>query len=484
MSEARLFDLNIEKILEAWTSAHAVRELIANALDEQILSDSAEVDIFKHNDGAWIIQDFGRGLRYEHFTQNESAEKLKNIGRVIGKFGVGLKDALATLHRNGVSVLIESRHGSISVVEKAKHGFEDVVTLHAAVSDPKRLDEVGTKIILSGLADSQMEDAKRFFLKFSGERILEKTGFGEILARKDGQSSRVYVAGLLIAEEDRFAFSYNITSLNAAMSKALNRERTNVGRTAYTPRVKDMLLQAKNAEVASVLASEFAKIQSGTGADEVNWKEVAIHACKILNASGSYLFITAQEGMLNTSAVDHARSDGLKVIVIPDSIRIEVAGASDTTGAPIRDLGTYQGEWNDSFEFDFVEANALTESERGIFELRNTIAAIAGGFPSHVKNVRVSKTMRLDFLSGADALGLWDPESKCIVIRRDQLGDLKSFAGTLLHEVVHATTGYDDVTRDFENELTAVLGAAAAQACANQSPPKQTSLLGRLLGNN
>jgi hypothetical protein len=38
MTEARLFDLNIEKILESWESAHAVRELIANAIDEQQLS--------------------------------------------------------------------------------------------------------------------------------------------------------------------------------------------------------------------------------------------------------------------------------------------------------------------------------------------------------------------------------------------------------------------------------------------------------------
>lgn len=29
------FDLNIEKILENWEIYHAIRELIANALDEQ-----------------------------------------------------------------------------------------------------------------------------------------------------------------------------------------------------------------------------------------------------------------------------------------------------------------------------------------------------------------------------------------------------------------------------------------------------------------
>ena len=35
------FDLNIEKVLEHWTVAFAIRELIANALDEQALTGTA-----------------------------------------------------------------------------------------------------------------------------------------------------------------------------------------------------------------------------------------------------------------------------------------------------------------------------------------------------------------------------------------------------------------------------------------------------------
>jgi hypothetical protein len=34
------FDLNIDKILENWEVFHAVRELIANAIDEQILTNT------------------------------------------------------------------------------------------------------------------------------------------------------------------------------------------------------------------------------------------------------------------------------------------------------------------------------------------------------------------------------------------------------------------------------------------------------------
>jgi hypothetical protein len=127
------FDLNVEKVLEHWSPAHALREVIANALDEHALLGRADLpEIIKDGDGVWHVRDHGRGLRYQHLTQNESDEK-RTSDFVVGQFGVGLKDALATFHRNGVGVSISSPHGTISLVEQSKHGFGDVVTLHAIV---------------------------------------------------------------------------------------------------------------------------------------------------------------------------------------------------------------------------------------------------------------------------------------------------------------------------------------------------------------
>src|SRR5438067_366924 len=100
----RSFDLNIEEVLENWETEHALREIIANALDEQTLSQTAEIEIAKRSSGTWIIRDFGRGLRIEHFTQKENHEKLDAASGIIGKFGVGLKDALATFHRRQIGV--------------------------------------------------------------------------------------------------------------------------------------------------------------------------------------------------------------------------------------------------------------------------------------------------------------------------------------------------------------------------------------------
>jgi hypothetical protein len=58
------FDLNIEKVLEHWTVLFAIRQLIANTLDEQALSGSADPEICKDDSGRWHVRDAGRGLRY------------------------------------------------------------------------------------------------------------------------------------------------------------------------------------------------------------------------------------------------------------------------------------------------------------------------------------------------------------------------------------------------------------------------------------
>ncbi len=70
----RLFDLNIDKFLEHWGPPEGIREIIANALDEQALTGARQVEVRPERPGVWIIRDYGRGLAPDHLTQNESPE--------------------------------------------------------------------------------------------------------------------------------------------------------------------------------------------------------------------------------------------------------------------------------------------------------------------------------------------------------------------------------------------------------------------------
>ncbi|MFH0955316.1 MAG: ATP-binding protein [Candidatus Micrarchaeota archaeon] len=453
------FDLNIEKVLENWTVADGIREVISNAMDEQILSNTKEIDIFENKDG-WHIRDYGRGVHYKHLTQNENQEKLNNPEKVIGKFGVGLKDAFATFDRYGIQIKIISRHGSITTQKFEKHGFKDVKTLHAII-DESSADKnfQGTEIILKGCSKKDMDAAKSNFLKFSQSKILEKTKLGEIYEKTDKQAI-IYITGLKVATEENYLFSYNITSMTAKLRKALNRERSNVGRTAYSDRIMEILLQSQTKPVAEQLVKDLQQFGAGEMHDEVSRVEVSVHACKLLNSFEKVVFATSFELIEKKELIDQAKKDGYKVIVIPDNVKEKIQGVKDIQGNPMIDLGQYVQNFNESFEFKFIDEKQLNQKEQEIFSKTKQLLDLIGGKPASVKKILITETMRLE-ANGFQPAGLWDYPN--IIIQRDQLKDLQTYAGVLLHEATHATSGTSDVSREFEDALTEIIGKIALQ---------------------
>lgn len=454
--EKKKFDLNIEKILEDWKIYHAIREVIANAIDEQILTKTKPIKIFKDKDGKWHIHDFGRGLRYEHLTQKENDEKLKNP-YVIGKFGIGLKDALATFDRHNVKVLIKSKHGDITIGKSQKQEFEDILTLHAYIFPPSNPKFAGTEFILEGVSDEDIEKAKDLFLIFSREKTIEKTEYGEVLKKKS-KIARIYINGVKVAEEENFLFSYNITSLTKKMRQALNRERTNVGRSAYSDRVKSILLSCKSKEMAEFLVDDLKNYVTGKMHDELKWMDIQEHAVKILNATEKVVFFTPDELMTATDMVDEAKAGWYKIVTIPENLKERIRGSKDISGNIIRDLEKFYSEYEESFEFKFIKPNQLDIAERNIFDMTDKIFSLIGGKPEIIKEVKISETMRKEIGSFIEALGTWDPKTKSIIIKRSQLENIEKYAGTLLHETAHAISGADDVSREFEIELTEIIG--------------------------
>lgn len=460
------FDLNIEEVLENWEPFHAIREIIANALDEQLMSETREILIEQSKDGnGWHIRDFGRGIEIEHFTQNENPEKFDGPAGIIGKFGVGLKDALATFHRHGISPVISSRHGTYRITMHPKEGFEDIQTLHVMFDDePNDMD--GTDFFLEGATDEQIEDAKDLFLKFSDSDVLEETRYGSVLESMiDEGPNRVYINGVLASEEENFLFSYNITSLTKAMRKALNRERTNVGRTTYTDRVKSILKSSKSDAVLSNLAEQIRLRSSGEQRDEILWTEVAkIGMQALAKIDDKVIFVTEEELINNPDYMERMRLEGHEIIVSSDRDRSKIQGGDATT------FGDYVADWNDSFEFEIVEEKDLKKKEREIFKKTVQILELVGWTEEKMPEVRISETLQneRDLSSGSlvaiAAVGLWQPSLNTITIHRNQLSSLASYASTLLHEAAHASSGATDATRKFETQLTQYLGHTAEHA--------------------
>lgn len=460
------FDLNIEKILENWETFHAIREIIANALDEQLLTSTKDVEITKQG-FYWHIRDYGRGLRYTNLTQNENQEKLSNP-KVIGKFGIGLKDALATFDRKGIKVLIKSKFGDITLNKTAKEGFADIVTLHANISDPTDNKLIGTEFIIEGITDDDISKAKNLFLKFTGEQVLETTKAGDVV-KKAGSIGKIYINGVNVAEEENFLFSYNITQLTTAIKKSLNRERTNVGRTAYTESIKKILLACKSTDVAKILADDLQNINYGTQHDELSWIDVQEHSVKILNQTEKVLFVSSTDIMLHPDMIEEAKASGHQIISIPENLKEKIKGDLDLSGKPIIDLTQFTSNYNDSFSFDFVSIENLSTKEREVYDLTTDILNLVDGKPRIVRDIKISTTMRKDFFSEGETVGVWEPSSGAIIILRKMLNSVKDYAGTLIHEAIHAKSGVSDISRNFEHELTVAIGQVCEKALNNRT---------------
>ena len=455
-----LFDLNVEKILDHWGVPEAVREVIANALDEQALSGTAEPQIVKRRDG-WHVTDFGRGLHYQHLTQNENPEKRRHADLVVGKFGVGLKDALATFYRRGIEVKVRAPSADITLQRAAKSNFADVRTLHAAISLPSEPNRHGTDFVLKGLTDRDMAAARDYFLRFAGDEELERTEYGSILRRRPDEPARIYVKGVRVALEDQFLFSYNITSTTAQLQRALNRERSNVGRSAYQDRVKAILLRARSDTVAEQLAADLTRIQSGANHDEIMWLDVQEQAVRILATKGKTLFVTSQQMFTMGATIMEARTDGYKVHVIPDRLLARLSNLRDLNGNPILDVSGFIKVWNASFVYEFVEPSKLTKGERETWRILPELLRLAGEHAKRVKEIRISNTMRLD--EGAyETEGVWDAPN--IVVKRSVLDSRRHFARVVLHEIAHASSNANHGNLAFMAAIDDLAGLAAVAA--------------------
>lgn len=454
----RSFDLNIETVLENWEVEHALREIIANALDEQVITNTKEIEISKDWQGNWHIRDFGRGLQINHFTLNENQEKLNAQG-VIGKFGVGLKDALATLHRRNIHISIRSRFGSFRLREEQKYGFQDITTLHVEYDDT-RINIQGTEFILYGVKDEEMAKAKSLFLKFVGVKIVEGNLYGQIL-QKNNNLGQVYIQGVLASEEPNFLYSYNITSLTDSMKKKLNRERLNIGRATYVDRVKAILKNAKSKTVEDSLVDQVRKRATGEQCDEMAWIEISQMALNLMHKNVEVVYFTEEEIQQRPDVIGIAKSDGYQVVVIDEQQKSKLENQVLTGGPQVRTVENYIREFNTSFDFKFIDIKDLSYAERSIFAFTSKILALIGLTPNSVPDIRISETMRI---TDDDTGGVWDLSNNTIVIKRSQLSSLELYSGTLLHEVCHATTLSSDVSRRFEMILTHYLGKISAIA--------------------
>ena len=123
----------------------------------------------------------------------------------------------------------------------------------------------------------------------------------------------------------------------------------------------------------------------------------------------------------------------------------------------------FYNEYRESFEYKFINPSNLSKQEKRVWGKTDKILDLIGGRPYNVKEIKISETMQKDYSTFQELGGVWIGSMGRIIIKRSELQTLEFYAGVLLHEVCHAKSGAGDVTRDFEKELSNLLGVLASK---------------------
>jgi len=468
------FDLNIGTILQEWTVANAIRELIANAMDEELLGADVRKSDITLSDKTAIIRDFGRGLRVEGFILNEDSVKRDNV-RAMGKFGFGLKDAIATLYRHGIRVRIQSTYCDLTVATAEKTGVDDLASLHMVGSDTSDV-QLGTRIELEPVSAKDFAQARAFFISLKGSRCVWSTPFGSLYERIPGKSACIFFNGFQVATDDGCLFDYDIVP-TAGMREHLSRERNWLGRTVYRERIIRIVTAAAaegaSSEVAALLADHMSQRGDGrqlerTHCWELELKDIQLVAGECLartrrNHTGqsTVVFTTTEQIQKQPHLVDEARSAHRELKIVPQEVYNSL---NDPKRSSVVTFDRFHREIAEKSEAKLTDMATLTAEERRVFDLRHDILGMLPWQPPGGIDILVADEL---YRPTMDICGMHSPSDKRIYILRTQLQRVSSFAGTLVHEFCHSVSGRPDVDKVFESYLTMAVGATCERALQN-----------------
>lgn len=126
---------------------------------------------------------------------------------------------------------------------------------------------------------------------------------------------------------------------------------------------------------------------------------------------------------------------------------------------------------NTVVENSYVDPLTLTKAEYDVWKLKDIVLKCVGGLPDNINDIRIAEVIRY---GNDDTLieGVCRWGEREIVISRATLYRKESFLSVLAHELAHAKSEAEDLTKKFEDELTNMLGyLAASLSCAVDNDP-------------
>lgn len=324
MKEIDKIDLNIGKAyLSEWNEGMAIRELIANAMDETI---DGEIEIKEIASGKWSITNRGSEIKPNNFMINEGV-KSKEKGK-IGKFGIGLKDAIGVLMIRGIGIqIITSEFVYVAKYKKKNRCISDEC-LFMCIYNEKRA-WIGTQVVLNNCPGKFIEEAKLNFIVYRDKyKVVDTTEYGDVIfeEQKD-KNGTIYLNGIKIAHENTFLYSYNIKIEEDILKKGISRERSNLSREIYKDSLKRIINNIKSEEVLGKYYESLIKTRDGSLKGELVYSYTQFRAMQYIinNKINAIIFPAQRSGKINNLYNKVCLERGIKVIILLNSYYTRLA---------------------------------------------------------------------------------------------------------------------------------------------------------------
>jgi len=474
-AEPRYYDLNSgNENLTHWELEHALREIIANALDEQRQTGTAPIEVFWDEAGKLNIRDYGRGLQESHLVVGGAKLKEKD-SNAIGHFDAGLKDALSVFYRDKIRVEFRSKYLYSQRLTWRTKG-ENTETIHVELEPIPDSSFVGTEFILDGISTATVDRAKSLFLFFQDtepiEIVKDDSGgvMGEIYEAASGEAY-LYVNGQQMSEAKNFLFSYNLLNVPGRVKSAPGRDRQLRTFEPYKKQIVKLLRNAKSSTVIDALVEDFEKPRDQSH-EEQAWTEVRLIASENRHSKGTNLVYITHQELMALSDNDREMAEDLGYEFAEPMTETEVRSLLNRY-PEANTLDSVREQYDRSFEFTLVETEELSKPELHNLTIatENAKRMLSGAGLKHDFPVLVSETLRITTFGG-DTDGVWRPIERDIVLKRSVLQDLKRTYIVIFHELAHAQNGHSDNTRDFENDLEDAIGILAMALFSDSYPDR------------
>ncbi len=422
------------KYVPTWKVEHALRELVANALD-------VDKSVSVTWDGLARIEDHAEGIKPEFWVIGEGN------GGEIGQFHEGMKLAALVLAREARMVEVETVGYTVS----ASIEFSETYGARVLVLTFEPNSRTCGTLVSVECTEGELENARSLFRHFSPPPVLS----GNILDRPGA----LYITGVYVQQINSM-WGYDFYEKSMA-----NRDRSVLNMTMVNFAVSQALQELDNVEMLKQLLKR-GLVHDGTLETIVYFQpEKETHKAwrrAFSEAFGKNACLTSGD-----AADGFARQHGYQVVELTWSLMSALRAVGVPTSLDVKKKAA-----NSRFLWP---ATPLTETEQRIFEKAKAIAK------KLVPDTEVGQTFVVEAFPDIDAAacvceGLWRKTN--VYIRRSVLAvdpnldpaeaekrALAKATGVLVHERLHGK-GFADGTIEFEYEMTMRLGALAVELMA------------------